>query len=395
MRVRSATMPTLFITCLVVITFTGDTTEDVIDDAEENSVVNAEAAPTPIVIYIQQSSPMSNQQAPPNQPYYQQQPVYQPVQPYAVPYQPQPVYQPQPYQNSQYQQPIYQPPQPIQPAQLPTIQVFYQKPKVATTTTTTTTTKSTTTTTTTISTTATTTTTKAATKRIHNRKDNFSKQNFNRKNGEAQLYQASVSMMPMPHKYSSSTGNHPYKHQDKFIDQKYYQTSFITQHRKKVRPYDKYTQRISTNRYKSRPNFIQHQNNFNNRPIRPQSPLQNNQNSYIKQQILRPPSKQTANNPNYANSLYVTSTPKVNSQYTTTNNQNSFEAIKDYFVKTFLSQPARTEGSRVEEIPLVGSSSYDRIRRDKKKYYPSHANKDSIFGKLGPSSIFQHLLSTG
>ena len=63
-----ATLASIYITCLVVITVTGDTTEN----EEKNSVVNAEVAPTPIVIYIQQSSPLSNQQGPPNQPYYQQ-----------------------------------------------------------------------------------------------------------------------------------------------------------------------------------------------------------------------------------------------------------------------------------------------------------------------------------
>ena len=115
------------------------------------------------------------------------------------------------------------------------------------------------------------------------------------------------------------------------------------------------------------------QNNHNNQPIRPQSPLQNNlqyipTNSFVSQNILESPIKQNSYNLNYSNQrfskpAYITASPSLYTpRYSTTRNPNSLEAIKNYFVNTFLSQPDRLETSRVQDIPLTLSNNSYRIK---------------------------------
>ena len=96
---------------------------------------------------------------------------------------------------------------------------------------------------------------------------------------------------------------------------------------------------------------------ISNRPIRPQSPMQssspyNPNYSYSYQEEIQVPSKQNVYNPNYSKPRYQR--PSIsNPTHSATSNPNSLEAIKNYFVETFLSRPATQETSRAEDILLV------------------------------------------
>ena len=85
------------------------------DTGPESQAGDVDQAPRPIVIYIQQSRPSNNLPVQPSQ----QQPPYQPPQPYQqLPYKPHHGYNPP-------QLPYYQPRQPAQPPPVPNIQIYY------------------------------------------------------------------------------------------------------------------------------------------------------------------------------------------------------------------------------------------------------------------------------
>merc|ERR1712154_583228 len=69
----------------------------------------------------------------------------------------------------------------------------------------------------------------------------------------------------------------------------------------------------------------------------------------------------------------------------TTRNPNTFQAIKGYFLKTFFNEPTRQQ-----DIPVDLSASRSKLQRK-----VITRSKQNLFGRLKPSTIFQHLMNKG
>ena len=292
---------------------------------------NTNQQPQPIVIYIQQG-PQSVPQQTAYMPYPVQgyQSVYSPQ--YPLTYQPQ--LHPQQWSGyppgvNPYSQSLNQIAQPIQQSSLPAIHIHYQDSKTSSTTATSTTTTTSATTSTIVTSLPTT------TQRIRT---------TTRKPDEEQTY---FEQPEVNRRFGYSTE----LHRPHYVDLSRQPANSITS--LKPKRYEVNQESFQTNFYEGPINFAVTRTpiSTSNRPIRPQSPLQNTkvfQSNRFPQGYKKNPSfldnrAQTINNPmNYL----------PTSKIMTTRNPNSFQAIKGYFLKTFFNEPTRQQ-----DIPVDLSAS--------------------------------------